>query len=319
MVTRSHRGNLPAELSGFVGRRREISEIRRLMGKGRLVTLTGPGGVGKTRLALRVARQLRAFPDGTWLVELAAVTEPELVASAVAAVLAVADQSMPSLAALAHLLRDKQTLLVLDNCEHLLDACAVLISKLLADAPGLRVLVTSRQTLRVEGEWVLSLSPLSMPDPESLPKGDLSEFEAVQLLVQRAQAVLPTFDVTAANRTAVASICWLLDGLPLAIELAAARLRVLSVDQLLSRIEDQPDLLQTGSRTAVRQQRTIAAALDWSYRLCSPEEQVMWARMSVFAGGFDLAAAERVWWRRHRSDSGVRRCRWAGGQVAPGL
>jgi predicted ATPase len=292
---RLRRTNLPAELGGFVGRRHEASEVRRLLGRGRLVTLTGGGGVGKTRLALQVARQVRAFPDGTWLVELAAVTDPELITSSIAGVLGVADHSTPSvLAALVDYLRDKQALLVLDNCEHLLDGCAVLVSKLLAAAPGLRVLVTSRQPLRLEGEWVLSLAPLSVPDPGLLPAGNLSEFEAVQLFVQRAQAVLPAFEVTGANRTVVASICRRLDGLPLAIELAAAWLRVLSAEQILSRLDDQLRLLRTGSRAAPERQRTLQTSLDWSYRLCSPEQQAMWARMSVFAGGFDLVAVERV-------------------------
>ncbi|WP_030442002.1 ATP-binding protein [Actinoplanes subtropicus] len=289
------RSNLPAELSDFVGRRREVAELKRLLGAGRLVTLTGPGGVGKTRLALQVARQLRAYPDGTWLVELAAVTEPDLVASCVAGVLGVRDRAATSvLASLAEYLRDKQTLLVLDDCEHLLDECAVLAGKLLAAAPGLRVLVTSRQPLRLEGEWVLSLPPLSLPDLESLPPGNLSEFEAVQLLVQRAGAVLPTFEVTAANRTAIAAICRRLDGLPLALELAAARLRVLSAEELLSRLDDQPQALQAGARAGPRGRRTLRSALDWSYGLCSPRERVMWAESSVFAGGFDLAAAEQV-------------------------
>ena len=148
--------------------------------------------------------------------------------------------------------------------------------------------------MRSEGEWVLSLAPLSVPDPESLPAGNLSEFEAVQLFVQRAQAVLPAFEVTAANRTVVASICRRTDGLPLAIELAAAWLRVLSAEQILSRLDDQLRLLRTGSRAAPDRQRTLQASLDWSYHLCSPEQQAMWARMSVFAGGFDLVAVERV-------------------------
>jgi predicted ATPase/DNA-binding CsgD family transcriptional regulator len=272
-----------------------MSEVRRLLGRGRLVTLTGPGGVGKTRLAVETARQVRAYPDGIWLVELAAVADPELVASSIASVLALADQSMPStVAVLLDYLRDKQMLLVLDNCEHLLDGCAVLVGKLLAAAPGLRVLATSRQPLRLEGEWVLSLPPLPVPDPESLPAGNLAEFEAVQLFVQRAQAVLPAFEVTAANRTTVASICRLVDGLPLAVELAAVWLRSLSAEQLLSRLDDQLRLLRTGCRAGSERQRTLQASLQWSYRLCSPQEQLMWARMSVFAGGFDLEAVERV-------------------------
>ena len=295
MGTRLPRGNLRAELTDFVGRRRELSQLRKLLGSNRLVTVTGIGGVGKTRLAFQMARHLRAFPDGTWVVELAAVTDPDLVASSVAGVFEIADHATPSvLAALVDYLRDKQTLLVLDNCEHLLDGCAVVIDALLTAAPGLRVLVTSRQPLGMDAEWVLSLTPLSVPDPESLSTGSLAEFEAVQLLVQRAQAVLPRFEVTAANRTAVALICRRMDGLPLAIELAAAWLRVLPAEQLLSRLDESPHRLWAGSRVGPERQRTLQATLDWSYHLCSAQEQAMWAEMSVFAGGFDLAAAERV-------------------------
>jgi predicted ATPase/DNA-binding CsgD family transcriptional regulator len=262
----------------------------------RLVTLTGVGGVGKSRLALQVAQQLqRGFGDGVWLVELAPVADPELVGSAVAGVLGVADRSASSaLSALVGYLEDKRLLLVLDNCEHLIAACAVLVGKLLAAAPGLRVLATSRQPLWVEGEQLVSVAPLSVPDLEALPPGYLSEFEAVRLFVERARAVQPGFAVTADNRVAVAGVCQRLDGIPLAIELAAARVRVLSVKQILARLDDRFRLLTTGPRVAPVRHRTLAAALDWSYGLCSAAEQALWARGSVFAGGFDLEAAEAV-------------------------
>jgi predicted ATPase/DNA-binding NarL/FixJ family response regulator len=279
-----------------VGRRSELSKVRRLLESNRLVTLTGPGGVGKTRLATQVAgRARRAFGDGVWLVELAALTDPELVPSAVAGVLGVTDRSGRSVqAAVVDYLQDKRLLLVLDNCEHLLDACARLVGKLLAAAPGLWVLATSREPLRDDGEHAVSVAPLSVPDPRSLPPGDLSEFEAVRLFAARARAVAPAFEVTRDNRVAVAGVCQRLEGIPLAIELAAARLRVLSVEQILARLDDRFRLLTNGRRLAPARQQTLRAALDWSFELCASAEQLLWARASVFAGGFDLEAAEAV-------------------------
>ncbi len=290
------RDNLPAELSDFVGRRRETLQVRRLLECNRLVTLTGAGGVGKTRLAVQVARQARrASPDGVWLVELAPVTDPEHVPAAVATVLGVTDRSPRSLvSALAGYLQDKRLLLVLDNCEHLLAACAPLVGKLLAVAPGLRVVATSREPLRVNGEQVFGVPPLATPDPASLPPGDLTEFEAVRLFVDRARAALSTFAVTAANRVLVAAVCQRLDGIPLAIELAAVRLRVLSAEQILARLDDRFRLLTTRSAVAPTRHQTLSATLDWSHGLCSSAEQTLWARVSVFAGGFDLEAAEAV-------------------------
>jgi predicted ATPase/DNA-binding CsgD family transcriptional regulator len=295
-VTRPGRGNVPAELSGFVGRRAEVSEVRRLLERNRLVTLTGMGGVGKTRLALKVAESARrGFRDGVWLVELAATTDANLVPSAVAGVFGVADRSDRSaVSTLLGYLEDKRLLLVLDNCEHLVDVCAVLAAKLLACAPDLRVLATSRQPLRVDGEQVVPVVPLSTPDPHDLPMGDLAQFEAVELFVQRARAVVPTFEVTEANRAALAKVCRRVEGIPLAIELAAARVPVLSVAQILLRLDDRFALLTKKSRIAPDRHRTLTATLDWSYELCSPPEQLLWTRASVFAGGFDLDAAEQI-------------------------
>jgi len=279
-----------------VGRRREQPELRRLLGAARLVTLTGMGGIGKTRLALRVSRQAeRTFPDGGWLVELAAVQDPELVPSAVAVVLGVAERSArPVPSVLNDYLRDRRLLLILDNCEHLVDACASLVAGLLRAAPGLRVLATSREVLRVPGEHVFAVGPLAAPDPERLPPGDLSGFAAVQLFTQHAHVVAPGFEVTPLNRAEVAGVCHRLEGIPLALEMAARRLRVLSVGQLLDRLDDRFRLLTGSLRNSPDRQRTLRATLDWSYGLCLPAEQTLWARTSVFTGGFDLEAAQQV-------------------------
>ncbi|MFB9908865.1 ATP-binding protein [Allokutzneria oryzae] len=290
-------GNLPAELSGFVGRRRELAAARQLLASTRLLTLTGPGGVGKTQLALRVARQAReAFADGVWLVELAALQDPALLPQAVADALGLRDQSARApLAVVVDHLQGKQLLLVVDNCEHLVQACCVVVAKLLGAAGGLRVLATSRQRLHVEGEHVLPVGPLSAPDPEHLsPKRNVCSYEAVRLFADRAAATVPGFELTAGNRAVAARICHRLDGIPLAIELAAARLRALSPEQLLQRLDDRFRLLVGGIRTALPRHRTLRATIDWSFDLCAPEEQTLWTRASVFAGDFDLDAAEAV-------------------------
>ncbi|TQE23584.1 ATP-binding protein [Streptomyces ipomoeae] len=277
-------GNLPAVFSSFVGRRRNIAEIRRRLETARLVTLTGVGGVGKTRLALEAAASMsKGFPDGVWLVDLAPVRDPSAVPGATATALGVPDLGPgPVGDRLADHLAGRRTLVVLDNCEHLADACARLAQSLLGAAPGLRVLATSRASLGLTGECVLTVAPLSVPD------------EAVELVRDRAAAVRPSFRITDANREAVTRLCERLDGLPLAIELAATRLRTLTVDQLVERLEDRFGLLTAGSSTARPHQRTLRALIDWSHELCSPAEQLLWRRLSVFAGGFDLAAAEDV-------------------------
>ena len=291
----SRQGNLPLELSSFVGRRREVAAARKSLASARLLTLTGPGGVGKTQLALRTARQVRrAFADGVWLVELAAVRDPELLVHAVADALGLRDHSVRApLAAVVEHLEDKQLLLVVDNCEHLLDACAVVVAKLLSAAGRLRVLATSRQSLRVEGEHILRVDPLPAPDPERLDR-TVRDYEAVRLFAERAAVAVAGFEVTADNQAAVAAICHRLDGMPLAIELAAARLQTLSPDQLLRRLEDRFPLLVAGSHAALPRHRTLRAAIDWSFELCEPEERTLWARASVFVGGFDLDAAEAI-------------------------
>ncbi|WP_460716803.1 helix-turn-helix transcriptional regulator [Nocardioides dilutus] len=290
----SARGSLPAELTSFVGRRRELSETRRLLAGSRMLTLTGVGGVGKTRLALRMATEVRrTFPHGVWFVELAALHDPELLPHTVANTLELRQASTDPAADLAAYLEHKRLLVVLDNCEHLTDACAVLASKLLAAAPGLRILATSRHVLGVEGEQILVVPPLSTPDAE-VRAGDAAHYESVTLFLDRAAAVAPDFELADGNRDAVVEICRRLDGIPLAIELAAVWLRTLSPVQILDRLEDRFRLLTTGRRAGPARQQALDATVGWSYELCSPAEQVLWARLSVFAGGFDLEAAESV-------------------------
>ncbi|HET6358910.1 ATP-binding protein [Streptomyces sp.] len=291
------RGNLPADLTSFVGRRQEASQARQFMLAARLLTLTGPGGIGKTRLALHLAHKVRrAFPDGVWLVELAAVTEGAAVARAVSAAVELGTSSpRPPLTTLADYLADKQLLLVLDNCEHVLDASAQLAHQLLAAASKLQILATSRQALGVDGEWVMPVPPMPVPPADNpMSPEAAATSEAVQLLAERATARQPDFAVTADNAEAITRICQRLDGIPLAIELAAAWLPVLSLEQILHRLDDQFNLLTRGSRSAQARQQTLRAMIDWSFDLCSPQEQALWARMSVFADGCELEAAEEV-------------------------
>ncbi|GAA4084789.1 ATP-binding protein [Actinomadura miaoliensis] len=276
-----------------MGRRHEVAEIRRLLAGSRLVTLTGAGGVGKTRLAIRVAATLeRAFADGVWLVELADLEKPGLLAPTVIQTLGIRDQSArPPAEVLAGHLADRRTLLVLDNCEHLLRECAILAETLLRAAPELRILATSRHVLGVASEQIFPVPPLSLPDAG--PDGG-GPSDAVQLFTERAQAVLPGFAITDDNREAVEQICRRLDGLPLGIELAAVRLRALSVHQVLKRLDDRFRLLTTGSPAALPRHQTLRALIDWSYALCGEKERTLWARISVFSGGLDLEAAEAV-------------------------
>src|SRR5215470_6025163 len=308
---RERRGNLPAEVTSFVGRRQEIAEVKRLLARSRLVTLTGAGGVGKTRLAVRVAGQLRrAFPDGVWLVSLADLSDPALLPATVATALGVQDFSGQGLtAAVCEFLRGRHLLLVMDNCEHLVDACAVFVRMVLLAAPKVRVLATGRQSLAMAVEQCWRVPALPTPDLPERPDGgqpdgwhdaarvsaqDLAGSEAVALFVERAQAVRAGFAVTPANGTAVARICRRLDGIPLALELAAVRLRAMSEQQILDRLDDRFGLLAKGDRAAASRQQTLRALIDWSYDHCTGPERALWQRASVFAGGFELAAAEEV-------------------------
>ena len=279
-----------------MGRRRELTETRRLLASSRLLTLTGVGGVGKTRLAMRMAAEVRrTFPDGVWFVELAALRDPQLLPHTVANALELRQVSADPTADLSAYLEQQRLLVVLDNCEHLTDACAVLVSKLLAAAPDLRILATSRHVLGVEGEQILSVPPLSTPDTDrEVLAGDATHYESVTLFLDRAAAVAPGFEIDDSNRAAVIEVCRRLDGIPLAIELAAVWLRVLSPAQILDRLEDRFRLLTSSRRAGPAHQQALAATVGWSFDLCSPAEQLMWARLSVFSGGFDLEAAEEV-------------------------
>ncbi|MFG2333175.1 ATP-binding protein [Streptomyces sp. NPDC048604] len=289
---------LPAEVASFVGRRAELSEIGRLLSASRLLTLVGPGGVGKTRLALRAAAAAEAsFPDGVRLVELAQLRDPLLLAQSVVDVLDIEDRSDRQAAdVLAAHLADREVLVVLDNCEHLADPSARLVETLLRAAPGLTVLATSRQPLGVVGEQIFTVPPMRVPAEDRSPgPRALGRYEAVSLFEQRAAAVLPGFAVTDSNADSVAGLVAALDGLPLAIELAASWLRVLPVDDVLHRLTDRFALLDTGTPAGPQPaRRTLRELMDWSFELCAPQEQLLWARMSVFSGGFDLAAAEAV-------------------------
>ncbi|GAB3976794.1 LuxR family transcriptional regulator [Actinoallomurus acanthiterrae] len=288
-------GSVPDDVTTFVGRQGATAEVKRLLSVSRLVTLTGPGGVGKSRLALRIARDLRrAFPDGVWVVELAKVLDPSLVDHTVAAALELRERPDGDLrAVLVDYLTDKQLLLVLDNCEHLLDACQGLVNAVLPRAPWTHVLTTSRAPLSIMAEHIYAVQPMSVPEEDFHAKvGD--RYEALALFEERATAVLPDFTLNEANERTVATLCQRLDGLPLAIELAAVRMRVLSVEQILARLEDRFEVLKSGDRSAIPRHQTLQAAIDWSFDLCSPQERLLWARTVVFAGDFDLEAAESV-------------------------
>ncbi|MFI6776058.1 ATP-binding protein [Nocardia sp. NPDC050412] len=290
-------GNLPFAVTSFVGRQREIREVRELLATARLVTLTGVGGVGKTRLASEVAAiSGRSFPDGVWLVDLSAVGDPDLVARTVLTSLAIVDVSNRTIEEqLVEHLADLQALIVLDNCEHLVDACSALCNLLLRSCAGLRIMTTSRELLGVAGEHVYTVPTLSMPSPyDPVTLGALAAYDAPAMLVERARAVRPDLTLTERDADVVARVCERLDGIPLAIELAAARLRSLSLSAVLDRLEDRFVLLAGSIRAAVPRQRTLRALIDWSYELCLPTEQLLWARLSVFSGGFTLAAAEGV-------------------------
>jgi predicted ATPase/DNA-binding CsgD family transcriptional regulator len=292
-----HLSNLPAEVTSFVGRRQELREVKRLLTTTRLLTLTGSGGVGKTKLALRAAAEMaRAFSDGVWLVLLASIGDPLLVTQAVFNALGVHDLSAGlSLSSLTDYLAGKRLLLVLDNCEHLLDACATLASTLIGSCPDLHVLATSRQALGVAGEVRMVVPPMSLPaEADGTSVQPMLGCDAVWLLSERAAAVVPGFTVDAANAGQVLALCRKLDGIPLALELAAVRLSSLSLDQLNHGLASELSILGTANRGAEARQQTLEATIGWSYRLLDEQEQLLWARLSVFAGGFEEDAAVPV-------------------------
>ena len=291
----SSRHNLAAEVTGLIGRERDIADIKQLAGRARLLTLTGVGGIGKTRLALRVAAELLpGFADGAWLVELAPVADSGLVPRVVAAAVGVRDVGeQPQLAGLVTALASRRLLLVLDNCEHVIGACAGLVETLLRTCPALRVLATSREPVRVPGEVVWRVRPLALP-PDRLPDPErISQVESVALFVERAGARRPGFAVDAGNADAVAAICRCLGGLPLALELAAAQVEALSPQQIAERLDGALGLLTGGNRVLPRQE-TLRAALGWSHALLTDSERLLFRRLAVFAGAFAAGAAECV-------------------------
>ncbi len=287
---------LPQEPNSFIGREREIAELRRMLRRTRALTLCGPGGIGKTRLALRLmAATADEFPDGGWLVELADLRQPELVASRVAAVIGVGEEAgRPLLDTLADALRARRLLLALDNCEHLIEACAQVGQRLLAGSPGLRLLSTSREPLRIAAEAAWEVPPLSVaPADAEQVASQAHKYEAIRLFADRAAAARPGFTVGPGNAADVAAICRALDGMPLAIELAAARVRVLSPEQISARMDDRFGLLTVGDRSAPARQQTLRATIEWSYDLLSVPERVLFRRLSVLTG-WSLEMAEQV-------------------------
>ncbi|MFC7451155.1 protein kinase domain-containing protein [Rhodococcus daqingensis] len=289
------KGNLPLELTSFVGRRRELAEAKNSLTSSRLVTLTGIGGVGKTRIALRLATMTeRNFKDGVWLAELGELRDESLLVDVVAAALGLRDRTARRLDELiVDYLASRDLLLVLDNCEQLVGAVAELSETLLRTCPRLRILATSREAFGIDGEAVLRVPPMTVPDREPSLQG-MPRYDAVTLFAQRAATAVPTFVLTDDNRVVVARICQRLDGLPLPIELAAARLRAMSPEQILQRLTDRYALLTRRSRGTPPRQQTLRLCIDWSYGLCTPQEQLVWSRLSVFAGSFELDAAEKV-------------------------
>lgn len=289
--------NLPLQLTSFIGREKEIDDVKTLLMRSRLVTLTGIGGCGKTRLALQTAADLMdQYPQGIWHIELAALIDPALVASTVASALNIREQTGKSLLQmLIENLKSSRLLLVLDNCEHLLESCAHLTSTLLRSCPQMKVLATSIETLGVEGEHTYQVPSLVYPDTkQTITPQDISQYEAVRLFVDRAAQHKIDFAVTQSNAPALARLCARLDGIPFAIELGAARVRTLSVEDIANRLDSRFQLLTGGSRTALPRHQTLQGLIDWSYDLLTPSEQILLARLSVFSGGWTLAAGEKI-------------------------
>ena len=301
VATAASRHNLPHPVSSFIGRQREIAEVKRLISSSRLMTLTGVGGGGKTRLALQVARDLvDTFKDGVWWVELAALTDELLVPQVIAKVFSLREEpNQETSEILVNFLHNKQLLLVIDNCEHLINGCAQLAESLLEKCGNLRILATSREPLAISGEMVYQVSPLSLPGPDETSLKRSSRSEAVHLFIERAAAVKTGFVLTEQNLSAVVRVCEHLDGIPLAIELAAARVKLLTVEHIAEYLDDRFKLLTSGQRTALPRQQTLQAAIDWSYELLSDQEKSLFCRLSVFAGGFELGAVERVCTDQH--------------------
>jgi predicted ATPase/DNA-binding NarL/FixJ family response regulator/transcriptional regulator with XRE-family HTH domain len=294
--TRTPRHNLPLQLTSFIGREREMAEVKRLLSSTRLLSLTGSGGCGKTRLAMQAASQLEDFPDGIWLADLAPLFDPALIPQSVASLFDLYQVSdTPIVTLLLNFLQSKNLLLIFDNCEHLIQGCAELCNELLRACPNLEILATSREALNTAGETAFYVPSLSMPDLQKAASIQaLKQSEAVRLFIERAKAANPSLHLNDTNAPAIAQICLQLDGMPLAIELAAARVNSISVEEIAARLDDRFRLLTAGSRTALPRHRTLRALIDWSYDLLSDPERILLGRLAVFAGGFTLEAAESV-------------------------
>jgi len=288
--------NLPVQLTSFIGREREINEAGQLFSSTRLLTFIGPGGTGKTRLSLQVAaEQLVKFKDGVWLVELAALTDPALIMQSIASVFHLRMQmGMPLHEIVLDFLRAKNLLLILDNCEHLIEECAHLVDQILRSSPRIKFMASSRETLGISGETIYRVPSLSVPARAEATRDALQRYESVQLFAERARAANPKFELTDQNASSVAQICSRLDGIPLALELAAARASIFSTEQIATRLDDRFKLLTGGSRTALPRQQTLRALIDWSYDILSDNERILLRRLSVFAGGWTFEAAEAV-------------------------
>jgi len=288
--------NLPASLTSFIGREKEQEEIIDLITKHRLVTLAGVGGIGKTRLALQVGqRLLNDYPNGIWFVAFDSLSDPILVPQTVAAVFDVREgPDRPVIEILTSVLRKKTALLILDNCEHLLDACSQLIKTLLTNCPDLKILTTSREVLNMEGEATYYLPSLSVPENDTVSSEKTDEFESVRLFTERASLALSSFNLTKENRNTVVAICRKVDGIPLAIELAAACINILNVEEILKQLHDSFSLLARDSKTTLARHQTLQASLDWSWGLLSEMEKIFLQQLSVFAGGWTLEAAQAV-------------------------
>jgi predicted ATPase/class 3 adenylate cyclase len=289
--------NLPIQLTSFVGREKEVTEVKKLLSTSRLVTLTGSGGCGKTRLSVQIASEIQSdYASGVWLAELASVTDPTLVAQTLLSIFKLREDSHRStLEVLIDYLRTKALLLMLDNCEHLIEACAEISEALLHACPKLRVLASSREALGIAGEVAYRVPSLNTPDPAHIPSLDqLEKLDSIRLFVERAETAKPGFTLTNDNASSLAQICFRLDGIPLAIELAASRVKVLTPEQIASRLDDRFSLLTGGSRTALPRQQTLRAMIDWSYSLLSEQEKILFRRLAVFVSGWTLEAAEAI-------------------------
>lgn len=289
--------NLPQQVTSFIGRERELAEIKRLLNVTRLLTLTGAGGIGKTRLLLQTAAEaIEDYSDGIWLVELAPLSDVALIPQAVATALGIRPEPGQTLTqSIVDYLKNRTTLILLDNCEHLVDACAHLVEAIIRSCPSVAILASSRAPLGIVGEQIYRVPSLGVPNTaQSQETQDLSQFEAVRLFVERAVGVAPSFALTDHNASALTQVCQRLDGIPLALELAAVRVRAMPVEQIASRLDDRFRLLTGGSRTALPRQQTLRALIDWSYDLLDGQERTLLARLSVFAGGWTIEAAEAV-------------------------